>query len=348
MLRTCERCPTEDKVHQILTDMFHRRSGIASSSARTDEEKESEEDDGKDEDKLIEFKQWVSTDRTELITRSLPKSEFFDNLSSAFQKLLPHAFITREQFKHLQQLKESLANNACIVLLDFSENYSFIVQDQAQAYYWTKNNCTIHPTAIYYKQENKLVHESLCFLSDDLKHDTSIVHVFQDRIVDFIKRKLPHIQRVHYISDGCPGQYKNCNNFLYLCQHLSKYELSATRSFFATSHGKSPCDGIGRTIKREASNKSLRRPFENQILNVEQLLEFCKQRIHNIHCEIVWKEDVDVIREMERTKAFTIPGTRNFHEFVPLNNRVIQCKSTSTNSEYCFKFDLINNKKVRT
>ena len=71
-------------------------------------------------------------------------------------------------------------------------------------YYWTKNNCTNHPAVIYYlksscreisnelldKPKKKLEHENLCFLFDDLKHDTSIVHMFQDRNVDFIKKQI--------------------------------------------------------------------------------------------------------------------------------------------------------------
>ena len=91
MLRTCKKCPKEDKVHQILTDLFDRRSSIASSFVGSDGGKESEENDGEDKDELIKFKQWVSTDRTELITRSLPKSKFFKYLCSALHKLLPLA-----------------------------------------------------------------------------------------------------------------------------------------------------------------------------------------------------------------------------------------------------------------
>ena len=29
------------------------------------------------------------------------------------------------------------------------------------------------------------------------------------------------LSKVHYFSDGCAGQYKNCKNFLNLCLHTS-------------------------------------------------------------------------------------------------------------------------------
>ena len=44
------------------------------------------------------------------------------------------------------------------------------------------------------------------------------------------------------------------------------FNLKADHHFFATSHGKSPCDWIGETIKREAANTNLRATVTNQTL----------------------------------------------------------------------------------
>ena len=52
-----------------------------------------------------------------------------------------------------------------------------------------------------------------------------------------------------YFSDGCAGQYKNYKNFVNLCHHLSDVGIEAFWNFFATSHGKYSCDGIGRITK---------------------------------------------------------------------------------------------------
>ena len=48
----------------------------------------------------------------------------------------------------------------------------------------------------------------------------------------------------------------------YLCQHLSDFGIDAVWNFFATSHGKSPCDGIGGTARRVTARTSLQRPKE--------------------------------------------------------------------------------------
>jgi len=47
---------------------------------------------------------------------------------------------------------------------------------------------------------------------------------------------------------------KNLN----LCHHKSDFGMDAEWHFFATSHGKGPCDGLGGTIKRLAARASLR------------------------------------------------------------------------------------------
>src|SRR5258705_13968735 len=37
-----------------------------------------------------------------------------------------------------------------------------------------------------------------------------MVYKTQHEIIDFIKSTLPHVTEVHYFTDGCAGQYKNC------------------------------------------------------------------------------------------------------------------------------------------
>ena len=49
-------------------------------------------------------------------------------------------------------------------MADFAENYSMVVQDAVQRWHWTKQQCTVHPIVIYYKdsQENLAV-QSIAF-----------------------------------------------------------------------------------------------------------------------------------------------------------------------------------------
>jgi hypothetical protein len=126
------------------------------------------------------------------------------------------------------------------------------------------------------------------------------------------------LTHVHYFSDGAARQYKNKYNFINILHHELDFGVSCSWHFFATSHGKSPCDGIGGTVKRLTARASLQRPVNNQILNAKQMFDFAKESIKGI--TFVWvsaEEVVDGEKNLEKRfeQAVTIPGTRSFHSF---------------------------------
>ena len=81
---------------------------------------------------------------------------------------------------------------------------------------------------------------------------------------------------MEYFSDGCAAQYKNRYNFANLCMHMQDFGLNAEWNFFATAHGKSPCDGIGGIVKRATAVESLKRTRINQIMTPEEMYKFCQ------------------------------------------------------------------------
>jgi len=97
---------------------------------------------------------------------------------------------------------------------------------------------------------------------------------------------------VEYFSDGCATQYENRKSFHSLCGHEIDFGIKALWSFFATSHGKSPCNGIGGTVKRSTAMESLRRPLENQILNINDMVAYCSKTLTNIAFQILPKEEL--------------------------------------------------------
>ena len=55
------------------------------------------------------------------------------------------------------------------------------------------------------------------------------------------------------------------------------FDVECDGHFFATLHGKSACDGIGRVVKKMTANARLQRPFKNQILTLQDMYTFCKK-----------------------------------------------------------------------
>ena len=69
-----------------------------------------------------------------------------------------------------------LEKDTVLVLADFAEDDTFIVQNEAQSCYWNRRYCILHPVVIYFNKENELLHQPFCFLSDNLEHDTNFVY----------------------------------------------------------------------------------------------------------------------------------------------------------------------------
>ena len=92
-----------------------------------------------EEEMMIHFKQWVSTDRTALEERIMPTCDFLEKLIQEIDQLTTHHYIARNQSQYLKHLKDTLKPKQAIINNDFAENYSFIVQDAIQGFHWNNS-----------------------------------------------------------------------------------------------------------------------------------------------------------------------------------------------------------------
>ena len=177
---------------------------------------------------------------------------------------------------------------------------------------------------------------SYCVLSNDRKHDVAMVYEVQKGILADLKSQFPDKSNVIYFSDGCAGQYKNRKNLYNLCHHKDDFGFKAKWIFFATSHGRQPCDGIGETVKRIVANASLKRDLKDQILSPQDMFNFCRDNILNITFKFISQDEVNDTRDFLTSRfegILRIPETRSFHEFIPLSKSSIQVKRTSEDPE---------------
>ena len=90
--------------------------------------------------------------------------------------------------------------------------------------------------------------------------------------------------------------------------------------FFATSHGRNACDGVGDTIKRLAAHASLQRPFSNQILTPKQLFDFAEANVDGVTSFFVSSIEVfsnTGFLESQFAISSIFKGTRSHHQFIP-------------------------------
>ena len=66
--------------------------------------------------------------------------------------LISYSFIAASFFN---ERKSSLKPGELLVVADFSENYSFILQDAAQEFHWNNAQGTVHLFVIYYRHSGE-------------------------------------------------------------------------------------------------------------------------------------------------------------------------------------------------
>ena len=101
---------------------------------------------------------------------------------------------------------------------------------------------TLQPFTVYHKVGDELKCISVCIISDHLEHNTNIVHAFIATVLAHLISVI-NIHRVIYLADAAASQYTNCKNLSNLCHYVQNFKVEAEWHFFATSDGKSPCDG---------------------------------------------------------------------------------------------------------
>lgn len=218
-----------------------------------------------------------------------------------------------------------------LVISDFAENYSFLIQDEVQSYHWANQQCTIHPFCIYYKDQNGLLKNlSFLIIAESLEHNHISVYLFQQKLLDFLKTKFQQINKIYFFSDGAASQYKNKKFFYNICKMKIENNFEVEWHFFATCHGKGPCDAIGGTFKRMASRVSLQRVYTNQIQTAKELFDWAKSTDSAINVHLCTQKEHDqTARKLKYNNVKTIAGTQSFHCFIPLDNKSLKLKRYS-------------------
>ena len=328
----CVLCPSIDKFKQRLRTIF-TEAGIEE----------------------LTYSQWVSTDRSDIEQVTQTLDDFVSKFCDRLLLLRKHGFIAKEQNKAFTRAKEDLEIGEVLVVGDFSENFKFIVQDASQSYHWNNGSVTLHPFCCYYKnQDNQLQELSYVPISECLKHDTVAVYLFQEKLVDFLKKNVPTgVTKIIYFSDGCAAQYKNCKNFLNLCLHKNDFGVDVEWHFFATSHGKNSCDVVGGTLKRIVRRVSLTRMFTGHITNAWMFYKTLKEHHSKfpsgLTVEYFHESDHiaanDFLQKDRLGDAVTIPNTRKYHFFKPTSTNSLLVKEYS-NSDVTSEVYVTNSDRV--
>ena len=133
MLHHCDQCPNILVLKNFLTGKLRENY---------------DQDDAK---------KWQTMDRSNLEKVDLDFYDFLDQICDQIRNLTVRHFIAESQNMYFKCAKDNLSEGECVTVLNFAENYSFIVQDAVQGFHWNSSQATIHPFVVCYVNSEKSV-----------------------------------------------------------------------------------------------------------------------------------------------------------------------------------------------
>ena len=82
--------------------------------------------------------------------------------------------------------------------------------------------------------------------------------------------------------------------------------------------------------------------MSNQILTADKVFEFYVEQIKGIDFLFLKDQEIGNVRvnmEERYKRTDTVPGTRSFHQFIPISDSIIDAKYVSDVQYYAIQFD---------
>lgn len=267
-----------------------------------------------DSNPCVDWKAWIfQNQRPKQIVISKPFNEALEELHDSTGKFKLHSFVKNIQSDCFQNTKEGLTSEKAVIQIDFAENYALISQDEIQSAHWSHAQVTLFTCCIW--TTDKL--HSLVIVSDELNHNKYTVHLFLQKIFEYIKSFSDNITYLYIFSDNCAAQFKNRYVMASMNSLKAEYGFDHLEwNFFAASHGKGAVDGLGGSVKRSVwiavkSRKAIvNSPFE--------FYDLARSLSKNIIFKFVAKEEVKqkiAMLDNQREGLKNIPGIQSKHFF---------------------------------
>ncbi|KAK3085700.1 hypothetical protein FSP39_007459 [Pinctada imbricata] len=245
------------------------------------------------------------------------------------EKFCKHVFNIRHQYHSLKTLKDSINDNEAVIHADFSENYACKLNAEIQAMHFggSRNQISLHTVVVYSKHRQVLY----CTVSEDTRHGPAAIWAHLHPVLEWIRSDMPHIDTIHFVSDGPTTQYRTKSNF-FLHHSLihGKYGFhKSTWNFTEAGHGKSSADGVGGLVKRTADDLVSK---GTDIIDVNTFYTHVSERIRNVNFVVIPSDNIDAIHIPETLKP--VKGTMSLHQVVSYKDKVDRI-GTRTLSCFC-------------
>ena len=174
-----------------------------------------------------------------------------------------------------QYIKNHLEIGTVLQVMDFAMNFNKRYQDEVQSAYWSGTQMTIHGTINFYKCLTQGCEEvvtlSLEHITDDLKHNSFLVHAAQNLTFKYLVEIGVPLHLIVQFCDNCAAQYKSRHLFA----ELARSSLEIIRVYFGEKHGKSHADALFGRLKAWMAYKIKARHFI--VTDAYEFFKYCRE-----------------------------------------------------------------------
>lgn len=289
-----------------------------------------------------------------------------DYLKPCLKTFILHNYFASRQEAQFQDLMGGIPRDTVISCIDFSENYTMMVQDEFQSMHFRKTQVTIlvhitfrlNPLWTCENDERLIIKDVHYCVSDEPNHDTLLVqHAFMLNW-DYLKSKGVSPSNHVVWSDGCSGQFKSARAWYFISRYpnlTSSPELSdgcqMLWNYFATGHGKGEVDGAGALFKRELRKEQIK-PNGQKLQCAAKVVNYLRNEADKVYVENVgsrrhtnkhfWLVNRGDVDRKELYDCETINGSRGMHQVRSVSHRdptLIQFRQLSCFCVSCVDID---------
>ncbi|MES9883754.1 MAG: hypothetical protein ABW185_23120 [Sedimenticola sp.] len=279
-----------------------------------------------------------------LVEKKTKPGQLFSYFKHIMGTFSSHNFRASWQNDQMKALIESLPENHCIAIHDFSENYSCSERDELQSTFFSKTECTIHVTILHRHailefdgeestpDNRKIITEQIFVISPDLQHDNCFTQEVQKRVAGHLNDIGYNVECMYEFTDGCSQQYKS----RHCMGDVSNIDLgykSLVRNYYETSHAKGPQDAAGGCIKHMADMAVIR--GSASIQNAKDFYTFGKNNLSSTKsvCKRRIFKYIEQVNRENKVGYKSISNNRKIHQitrdgpFGKLQVRELSCYS---------------------
>lgn len=121
-----------------------------------------------DDQTTVKLSQWEKVDNfVQIVQRTEKLDDVKKLLLTKFGQFKLHKFVAKTQFVAMSEIKKNQNSNECLVIMDYSQNFSSVTQDEVQSAFFSRRQISVFTAIAYVGQSPP---KPFIIVNDDIQH----------------------------------------------------------------------------------------------------------------------------------------------------------------------------------